>query len=66
MIGRTFATYMTRKFTSAVTGAFFGTFGLVLIVDFVEQLRRVEDSSRAPTQLVALLAVYRVPAFIEV
>lgn len=66
MIGRTFATYMTRKFTGAVTGAFFGTFGLVLIVDFVEQLRRVEDSRRAPTQLVALLAVYRVPAFIEV
>jgi lipopolysaccharide export system permease protein len=66
MIGRTFATYMTRKFTSAVTGTFFGAFGLVLIVDFVEQLRRVEDSSRAPTQLVALLALYRVPAFIEV
>lgn len=66
MIGRTFAAYMTRKFTGAVTGTFFGTFALVLIIDFVEQLRRVEDSSRAPTELVALLALYRVPAFIEV
>jgi lipopolysaccharide export system permease protein len=66
MIVSTFSRYMTRKFSSAVAGTFLGTFGLVLIVDFVEQLRRVEDSTRAPTQLVALLALYRVPAFIEI
>jgi lipopolysaccharide export system permease protein len=62
----TFSRYMTRKFLAAVGGTFLGTFGLVLIVDFVEQLRRVEDASRAPTHLVALLTVYRVPAFIEI
>jgi lipopolysaccharide export system permease protein len=66
VIVSTFSRYMTRKFASAVAGTFLGTFGLVLIVDFVEQLRRVEDSTRAPTQLVALLAIYRVPAFVEV
>jgi lipopolysaccharide export system permease protein len=65
MIVSTFQRYMTRKFSAAVAGAFMGTFGLVLVVDFVEQLRRVEDSRRAPTHLVALLAVYRVPAFVE-
>jgi len=62
----TFSRYMTRKFLAAVGGTFLGTFGLVLIVDFVEQLRRVEDAARAPTHLVALLTIYRVPAFIEI
>jgi lipopolysaccharide export system permease protein len=62
----TFSRYMTRKFLAAVGGTFLGTFGLVLIVDFVEQLRRVEDASRAPAHLVALLTLYRVPAFIEI
>lgn len=66
MIVSTFSRYMTRKFAGAVGSTFLGTFGLVLIVDFVEQLRRVEDSTRAPTQLVALLTFYRVPAFVEV
>lgn len=62
----TFSRYMARKFSAAVAGTFFGAFGLVLTVDFVEQLRRVEDTVRAPTQLVALLTIYRVPAFIEI
>lgn len=62
----TFSRYMTRKFSAAVAGTFLGAFGLVLAVDFVEQLRRVEDSTKAPTQLVALLTLYRVPAFIEI
>jgi lipopolysaccharide export system permease protein len=62
----TFSRYMTRKFLGSVGGTFLGTAGLVLIVDFVEQLRRVEDPTRAPTHLVALLTIYRVPAFIEI
>lgn len=66
MIMSTFSRYMTRKFISAVAGTFLGTFGLVLVIDFVEQLRRVEDSVRSPAHLVALLAIYRVPSFIEI
>jgi lipopolysaccharide export system permease protein len=62
----TFSRYMTRKFLGSVGGTFLGTAGLVMVVDFVEQLRRVEDASRAPTHLVALLTIYRVPAFIEI
>jgi lipopolysaccharide export system permease protein len=66
MLVSTFSRYMTRRFVAAVGGTFLGTFSLVLVVDFVEQLRRVEDFSRSPTQLVALLALYRVPAFVEI
>jgi lipopolysaccharide export system permease protein len=66
MIGLTFAGYMTRKFTASVLGTFVSCFALVLVIDFVEQLRRVEDAKRATTQLVALLTFYRVPAFTEV
>lgn len=62
----TFASYMTRRFTAAVLGTFLSCFALVLVIDFVEQLRRVEDAQRATTQLVALLTIYRVPAFTEV
>ncbi|WP_439575344.1 LPS export ABC transporter permease LptG [Phreatobacter sp.] len=62
----TFSRYMTWKFLAAVGGTFLGTFSLVLAVDFVEQLRRVEDFTRSPTAMVALLALYRVPAFVEI
>lgn len=66
MIASTFARYMTRAFCGAVFSTFLSAFGLVLIIDFVEQLRRVDDAARAPTHLVALLTFYRVPAFVEV
>lgn len=66
MLVSTFSRYMTRKFLASVGGTFLGAFSLVLVVDFVEQLRRVEDFSKSPTELVALLALYRVPAFVEI
>lgn len=66
MTGYTFASYMVRRFSAAVLGTFLSCFALVLVIDFVEQLRRVEDSRRATTQTIALLTFYRVPAFTEI
>ncbi len=65
MIGRTLGFYFARRFLSAVAMIFLSCVGLIMLVDFLEMTRRVADRDSVGTLDVALLTLYRTPAFTE-
>ena len=65
MIGPTLGFYFGRRFASAVALIFFGCVGLVMLVDFLEMARRTADRENVSTTMVALVTLYRAPAFTE-
>ncbi len=65
MIGRTLGLYFARRFASSVAMIFFSCVALIMLVDFLEMARRTADREQVTTGLVALITLYRAPAFTE-
>ncbi|WP_332117315.1 LPS export ABC transporter permease LptG [Azorhizobium caulinodans] len=65
MIGRTLGFYFARRFFASVTMIFFSCVGLIMLVDFLEMARRTADRDTVSAVTVALLTIYRTPAFTE-
>ncbi|TCT05090.1 LPS export ABC transporter permease LptG [Aquabacter spiritensis] len=65
MIGRLLGFYFARRFLSAVLMIFFSCVALIMLVDFLEMARRTADRDAVTTGMVALLTLYRAPAFTE-
>ncbi|MEP9376925.1 LPS export ABC transporter permease LptG [Aquabacter sp. CN5-332] len=65
MIGRLLGFYFARRFFSAVVMIFFSCVALIMLVDFLEMSRRTADRDAVTTSMVALLTLYRAPAFTE-
>lgn len=65
MIGRTLGLYFARRFAASVAMIFFSCVALIMLVDFLEMARRTADREQVTTGLVALITVYRAPAFTE-
>jgi lipopolysaccharide export system permease protein len=62
----TFSLYLTKRFLLSIGGVFLASFLLVLIVDFVEMLRRIGDAPGVSSFIIFLLTLSRVPVFIEI
>ena len=65
MIGRILGLYFARRFTTAVMLIFFSCVGLIMLVDFLEMARRTAEKDHVTTTMVALVTLYRTPAFTE-
>lgn len=65
MIGATLGTYFARRFASSVATIFLSCVSLIMLVDFLEMARRVGDKDQVTTSMVAMLTIYRAPAFTE-
>ncbi len=65
IIGRILGTYFARRFFSAVAMIFLSCVSLIMLVDFLEMSRRTADREAVSTGMVALLTLYRAPAFTE-
>ncbi len=63
---RTFFFYIARRFILAVLATYGTVFMLIMVIDFVEQVRSVNDVARVGIGQVALLTFYRVPGISEV
>lgn len=64
MIGRTLGFYFARRFVAAVAMIFFSCVALIMVVDFLEMSRRVAERD-VNVSMVAMLTLYRAPAFTE-
>ncbi|MGQ3676590.1 LPS export ABC transporter permease LptG [Xanthobacter sp. TB0139] len=65
MIGRILGFYFARRFTWAVALIFFSCVSLIMLVDFLEMARRTADRENVTTTMLALVTIYRTPAFTE-
>src|ERR1700733_9847002 len=65
MLPKTISLYLTRRFFTATAVVFFTCVGLILLVDFVELLRRSSDIPDLSILDVLTLALLRLPAFTE-
>lgn len=65
MIAMTFSRYVAKRFTLAVLGVFLGMFFLVVLLDYIEMMRRTAPIPNIPNWLVAATSLYRVPQITE-
>ncbi|GGF87010.1 LPS export ABC transporter permease LptG [Azorhizobium oxalatiphilum] len=65
MIGRTLGFYFARRFLASVAVIFLSCVALIMLVDFLEMTRRTADRDQVSVLMVALLTIYRAPAFTE-
>jgi lipopolysaccharide export system permease protein len=65
MMARTLSRYFGLRFFSAIIAVFAGAFSLVLIIDFVEMLRRTAGIPDISGLLVAKITLFRVPFVAE-
>lgn len=65
MVGRTFASYLSRNFAKSILMVFGLLFTIIYLSDFVELLRRSGDAKGATTAAVAFLSLLRVPSITE-
>ncbi|MFS8035566.1 LPS export ABC transporter permease LptG [Xanthobacter sp. AM11] len=65
MIGRILGFYFARRFAGAVAMIFLSCVTLIVLVDFLEMVRRTADREHVGVALVALVTLYRAPAFTE-
>jgi lipopolysaccharide export system permease protein len=61
----TLARYFGLRFFSMVAATFAGLFLLVLLIDFLEIMRRTSDQEKASALLLAQISLYRVPHITE-
>ena len=61
----TLSRYFGRRFISAVMGVFAGVFALVVMIDYIELLRKTDDIKDVSALLVAKISLFRVPQIIE-
>src|SRR5262245_3605667 len=62
---RTLGAYFGMRFLVAFTAIFAGTFGLVMLVDYLEMMRRYGQAPNATVIQIALASLYRVPQILE-
>ncbi|BAT60960.1 lipopolysaccharide export system permease protein LptG [Variibacter gotjawalensis] len=65
MIAKTFGRYVAKRFVLAVLGVFVGMFFLVVLLDYIEMMRKTAPIPNLPTWLVAVTSLYRVPQITE-
>jgi lipopolysaccharide export system permease protein len=65
MMPSTLARYFGMRFFIVVAGTFLSLFALILMVDFVELLRRHGDIKDASTLVIAQIALFRAPHIAE-
>ena len=65
MISRKISIYLTERFFTAIMVVFLTCISLILLVDFVELLRRTANVQEATTFRVFELSILRLPAFTE-
>lgn len=61
----TLARYFGARFLTTFLAIFAGVFGLVMLVDYLEMMRRHADVPHASALLIAKASVYRVPQIVE-
>lgn len=65
MIVNTLGRYFAKHFIGATVAVFAGIFVLLVLVDYIEMVRRTSDLESAPALLVAMTSLYRVPLLLE-
>jgi lipopolysaccharide export system permease protein len=65
MVSRTLLRYFGMRFLGAVMSVFFGIFVLVVLVDYVELMRRAADAPNVSGWVVAKASFFRVPQLTE-
>ncbi len=65
MVSRTLIRYFGTRFLSSVASVFFGIFVLVVLVDYVEFMRRAGDIPHASAWMIAKASFFRVPQLTE-
>jgi lipopolysaccharide export system permease protein len=62
---RTLTRYFALRFVGAVVGVFVGVFMLIVLIDYIELMRKTSDVPNASALVVAQTSFYRVPALME-
>ena len=57
--------YFGMKFLTTLVAVLGGVFALVILLDYVEQMRRLSDAPNASALLVAKISLFRVPQITE-
>src|SRR6476660_3016069 len=65
MVSRTLVRYFGMRFLSAVVSVFFGFFVLIVLVDYIELMRRAADVPNLSAWMVAKTSFFRVPQLTE-
>ena len=65
MVSRTLIRYFGMRFLGAVLSVFFGIFVLVVLVDYIEMMRRAGDVPNVSAWMVAKTSFFRVPQLTE-
>jgi lipopolysaccharide export system permease protein len=61
----TLSRYFAARFSVALAAVFVGNFVLVALVDYLDLVRKAGDVTAAPSSMLALISLYRVPQFME-
>src|SRR5258708_1424705 len=65
MVSRTLVRYFGMRFLGAVISVFFGIFVLIVLVDYIEFMRRAADVPQLSAWMVAKASFFRVPQLTE-
>ena len=65
MIPFTLSRYFAKRFFGAVMAVFAGVFCLIVLIDYIELMRRASDVPNVSPLVVALTSFYRVPQLME-
>src|SRR5947207_4234692 len=65
MVSRTLIRYFGMRFLGAVISVFFGIFVLIVLVDYIEFMRRASDVPHLSAWMVAKASFFRVPQLTE-
>src|SRR6476646_8826070 len=65
MVSRTLIRYFGMRFLGAVISVFFGIFVLIVLVDYIEFMRRASDVPNLSAWMVAKASFFRVPQLTE-
>ena len=65
MVTNTLGRYFAGRFVVAALGVFFGIFLLLVLVDYIEMVRRTSGIASASAIMVAETSLFRVPQALE-
>src|SRR3954462_4709801 len=65
MVSRTLLRYFGLRFLGSVASVFFGIFVLIVLVDYIEFMRRASDVANLSAWMVAKASFFRVPQLTE-